>query len=153
MSTMPKPVMIAHTAEGLPLGRCLYTSQRGWKFIPMTNTHQPSRKFWGNVDECVPPWAERQMAGLIPLEQFNAKFPAYALKTSSALPLTSPSTILAMTAKQPVTLLDVVTALTDAEKEIRRLHEIHADAFEGKIGEPDLTVADNIHNLLARLEK
>ena len=148
---MSLPTLIAYTAEGLPLGSCIHTSAKGWKFLPFNCAHQGSRRFWQTSDECLPPWAERQSAGLLPVEDFNAKFPKYALKNTK-LPLTSPSTVLAMTTPVAPAYREVMDVLKEAEEEIRRLHEIHADAFEGKIGEPDLEVANKIKSLRARLE-
>ena len=95
---MNNRVVICVSKMGLPLGRCVSTPSQGWKFYPMTGAHQPSRKFWGSVEDCLPPWvdAQRDSCTLMTPEDYNVMYPQFALKTGTSLPLTSPATILGM---------------------------------------------------------
>lgn len=75
-----KPVMVCVNEHGVPSGRCVYTPQRGWKFFPITCAHQPSRKFWATMEDCIPAWAAAREGVLMTKAQFNLKFPRNALK-------------------------------------------------------------------------
>lgn len=123
MSTTPKPVMVCVNEHGVPSGRCVYTPQRGWKFFPVTCAHQASRKFWGDVHDCIPAWVQRDSYELMTVEEFNKKSPQFALKTKTPLLLTSPATILEMvsSAHEPRVESPLRVALEDLVVEVTAL--------------------------------
>ena len=68
--------------RGLPIGSVTFTPGEtgGWRFLPMTTAHQPSRKFWPDMEDCIPAWALARKGVLMTKAQFNLKFPHHALK-------------------------------------------------------------------------
>jgi hypothetical protein len=47
---------------------------------------------------------------------------------------------------------DLLKALKAAEKEIRRLHMLHGGYYEGRVGEPKLSVADKARAAITKAE-
>ena len=59
--TKQETLVIAKLIEGQPairIGVCAhYPKAGGWKFLPSTANHQPSRKYWPEANDCIPAWA------------------------------------------------------------------------------------------------
>ena len=45
------------TKCGLLIGRCVGDDEKGWRFLPQTTSHKPSRRAWPTANECIPGWA------------------------------------------------------------------------------------------------
>lgn len=78
----PETMIYADVYRGLPIGSVTFTPGEagGWRFIPFTTAHQPSRKFWADMEGCIPTWALARRGQLMTKAQFNQKFPHHALK-------------------------------------------------------------------------
>ena len=48
--------MFLVTKDGILIGRCVGDDDRGWRFLPNTTSHKPSRKAWPSAVECIPHW-------------------------------------------------------------------------------------------------
>ena len=45
------------TKDGILIGRCIGDDDQGWRFLPNTTSHKPSRKAWPSAVACIPRWA------------------------------------------------------------------------------------------------
>lgn len=78
----PENMLYVDMNRGLPIGSVTFTpgEEGGWRFLPFTTAHQPSRKFWATMEDCIPAWAAAREGVLMTKAQFNLKFPRNALK-------------------------------------------------------------------------
>lgn len=49
------------------------------------------------------------------------------------------------------TYSELLEALRDTKQELVRLHDLHCDRYAGKLGMPDLDLAEKARDLLARI--
>ena len=65
-------VMYLVTKHDILIGRCVGGNVTGWRFLPNTTSHKPSRKAWPRAVQCIPKWAFDLSDDLLTSEEWAA---------------------------------------------------------------------------------
>lgn len=69
---MASSAMYLLTKGGEVIGRSVETP-KGWRFLPNTSAHQPSRRYWPSAVACIPKWAFEMGDELISAEEWRRR--------------------------------------------------------------------------------
>ena len=72
--TRKEETLVLVTATGAAIGNIVhYPAEGGWRFLPATTSHRPSRKVWPTANKAIPEWAFKLSNEMLTVPEFRAR--------------------------------------------------------------------------------